>query len=251
MVDLVPNASMLKWTDLIIATMVLLGAGALLIFALSNIRELHGRTNLLERPIPLGVTNVAFLDGAKCVGSLKIDFSKTEGQMGLILSGSLRTSLQGRVTPISLKGDLAFNMIGQLGGGYIQFEIADQNIMIGLEEINPIQVTLIAPAFGLDSRRKLVIPGPVELSPSGSEAYHMRYAPLGSRETPMSLMLRQYSRELGVHPETSEEAFAACEMSTDALAIDAFSDRFRKHAEGLRKFLPDAAMGLSVPRAPL
>jgi hypothetical protein len=226
-----------------LAIFIVATSGAVLAFA--KIDQHQARVRLVDQTFELGVRKLGIFGPNGCVGTFQIDLSKPDGQLSLLLSGLLRTSTHGRVSSVKLDADFAFNLVGQLGAAVVKLTVDEKLVMLGLEDINPIRVSIVAPSLGLGRRQEFRIPGPIEISPVGARSYQFRYSPLGARETPIGLVLRQYADVIGVRVEDSAELVAACTPENEtALALDEFAEKIRDQAQGLIGLLPRLATGL-------
>jgi hypothetical protein len=234
----------MRYLDLILALVICGAAGVALAHALGRIEYYNEQSSILERPLTPGTTRYEFLARGRCIGELAVDLSDQDDQLGILLKGEIRTSLRGQAQVVEIDGDFAFNLVGQLGGGFVKFILGAQKITLGLEDINPIKLTIIAPVFGIDSRRQLSFPGPIELTPDRSGAYRLHYRPLSGTHAPLNFIIDKVQSDLELEVTSSAGKEGSCEDSEEALALDSLADKWTEQAQGLIRLLPRQALGV-------
>ena len=216
--------------------------------ALDHTRAESLRANLVENPLIIGTQSFKVLSYNECVGGLSVSLERLEGEMNLVLRGSLRTIARNKAVPFLLEADLGFNMLGQLGGGLIKLSSPEARFAVGLEEINPITVTLISSLLGGDGRKKIKIPGPLELAQHSRNSYQLRYAPLALQAIPVQGALQQYSSVLDLKVESLRVGEKGCESPKEGvpvedteqkmLNLDSVADILEKQLQLFSRFLP-------------
>lgn len=234
----------MRYADLVLAIVICAAAIFALMHALVQIGHFHEQTTLLERPITVGSTRYDFLAHGRCIGQLTVELSDQDEQLGILLNGEVRTSLNDRVQVVEISGDFAFNLVGQLGGGFLQLALGAQKITVGLEDIDPIKLTVIAPFFGVDSRRQLSFPGPIELTPDSRGSYRLRYRPLSGAQTPVNFIIDKVKSDLELEVVSNASPGGRCESEREILVLDSLADRWAEQAQGLVRLLPRQALGV-------
>ena len=237
-------ALFLKQSDFYVALLTCAVAALVPGHSFNQIGQHHRNARMFEHPLEEGVKEFSVFGPTGCVGKLSIALERSQGEMALKINATLRTSYQARPATLELGGDLAFNLIGQMGGGIVRLAIAEQNFTIGFEDINPIRVTFISPVLGGKGRREFAVPGPFELVPLSSGKYQVRYVPLGQRSTPLGGIAERYSQLLGLRIESGTTAAELCSKDDrSALSLDSFGAQLQQQVGGILKLLPAAATG--------
>jgi len=140
----------------------------------------YPRLVLQERPqtplsdIRLGEYSYALVAAGRCVGSFSRSLS-IEDQYEFDWEAELRVSYRGNVSRYSSDGFGGFNSLGQLVGVVVNIRGEETQIVIGLEEVNPIRLTVRGQIGqrSIDIIRSL--PGPVELFEIGDQMVRVQY----------------------------------------------------------------------------
>jgi hypothetical protein len=239
---------LLRMVDFYIALAVLAFSSGGVWYALARTNADVAQANLVESPVYVGKHEYKILSHEACVGGLQVTLERLEGEINLFLRGDLRTESRGKALPLKLEGDLSFNMLGQLGGGLMSLLTPEFRFSVGVQDINPIKVTLISTLLGGSGRKEISVPGPVELLQTSKNSYQLRYAPLAYQAFPAQGVLDQYSTLLGlrvVPVGSSAESCGSVPGSTtqEHLVLDQVADSIEKQVEFLSRFLPQELLG--------
>lgn len=187
----------------------------------------YPRLVLQERPqtplseIRLGDYSYALIANGQCVGSFSRSL-KIEDQYAFDWEADLRVSYMGKVSQYSSDGFGGFNSLGQLVGVVVNIRGDETQILLGLEEVNPIRLT-VRGTIGqrsLDLVRNL--PGPVELFEVGDQMVRVQY-----RESALPSFMGQHLAQQPLLDnlnirfiELSDQSDPACSDQEAALSLD-------------------------------
>ncbi|MCB0333585.1 MAG: hypothetical protein KDD55_08810 [Bdellovibrionales bacterium] len=200
----------------------------------------YGSLLKLERPespvdsIPLGERHFRITSRGMCVGGLEVVVSNTE-DYEIQGRGLVHVHFGGADYDIRLSLTSAFNSFGQLAAALLRFETDDFDLKIGLREVNPIYLDVIARSGDKSFRQRHTFPGPLLLVPQGEDHFQFRYrfTPVEFASTgpqtfqPLLQTLDLHTEEFeGKAPEDLQ--LVCAEEAAGYLALDFFAEKVGK-----------------------
>ncbi len=173
-----------KQKDFLVALFVLVLSSAVGAYSYALLLEKDQKSRLFAGTINTGASEYLVKAGGRCAGIFSTVLDDSNGIFALDYKGELRTRVGDRVSELHLKGEAAFNALGQLSAALFNLSGPEYNAGVGLLEIDPIKVKVWAKpeaeSIGKGFQHEFLAPGPVELKRAGLGAFRLTYIPLAS-----------------------------------------------------------------------
>ncbi len=182
---------------------------------------LYRTFELLEKPkTPLGDLQIGheeylFTTHGKCFGSFTTDLLK-EDNYELHGVGWIKVKTPEGEKFVRIETDSGFNSLGQLAGFYLFFFIEKDLISLGLQEVNPMKMTLKVRYGENDFQIQRDLPGPILLKENGDGTANISHWLLRKFEGGITAQRQPFLEALDVHVHRDREA---C-VKDEAVALD-------------------------------
>ncbi len=174
----------MRQTDIILASFVLLFSGMLCLYQFGIIITNEGRGNSNSFLFPLFEKNFQIVSKGNCVGQFDTSGEIDPGT-NLYLKGALLTGLNGNVVRIISSGRAYFNPLGQLTTVDLKIKAGEVELKLNADNPNPINVQIRINGVQGERKWQFDLPGPIMADTSNRQEIKIDFWPIVSRIGPI------------------------------------------------------------------
>jgi len=206
--------------------------------AYSRMLERNAGEQLFAQGMPLGTRTLTVLSGGRCIGEVAFTLKRDDEKMVFEGGGELRATYKGQPFNTRLSMSSQFNSLQQLVAMVFTAETNGVRVLLGLENINPITVTLrIRQPDTSELRHSAQLPGPVMLREVETGIYTAVYPRIRSLRADGLLAQMSFLQAYDLHVAAAETAGVDCASPPAAFDVTGAIEILRRFAGQAQQLL--------------